>query len=519
MRRPLLLLWANLSSLLFIMSSLPVPLLAEAQHEAVFAVKPDQDPRSSLPIPHSTKSFWFTSPDTKPSPTEGSEGTLTTDADICIIGSGITGVSAAYHMAKQFKENGITGPVKAVILEAREFCSGATGRNGGHLTAQSFENFVRIKKERGADEAIRGVKLEQYTVSEVIRILKENNMTEYVDLVPGGRLYLLFTEEEYTVGHADYLAAAEAGIDVSDVRWLSKEQVQNEFGAAYRGVLTTGNNLWPLKLVSILFDLANSVNPAGFTTKLHTRTPVTSIEPLCASVSNKGESFPRRWSLSTPRGTVNCSYVLHATNAYVSHLLPHMSGPDGVVPVRGQVIATRAAVSAEELTRVGGVGNEGFEYWFPRPVRNYTEKPLVILGGGREVTQPKFELYETDDSTVNLEVGRALRNFLPAVFPSKFDWGTEPEMEWTGIMGYTKSHDPFVGPVYDPETGYALHGQFVSAGYTGHGMPRAFACAQAVSQMIVAEVAKKTWSLPPWLPKSYVTSPSHIEYKDTSQQV
>ena len=47
----------------------------------------------------------------------------------------------------------------------------------------------------------------------------------------------------------------------------------------------------------------------------------------------------------------------------------------------------------------------------------------------------------------------------------------------TGIMGYTKSREPFVGPVIDPsaENKDAYKGQYISAGYTGHGMPRAYA--------------------------------------------
>jgi glycine/D-amino acid oxidase-like deaminating enzyme len=51
---------------------------------------------------------------------------LTEDADICIIGSGITGVSAAYHLAKQLEPkiagNDVNLVRKVVILEARDFC-------------------------------------------------------------------------------------------------------------------------------------------------------------------------------------------------------------------------------------------------------------------------------------------------------------------------------------------------------------------------------------------------------------
>ena len=53
----------------------------------------------------------------------GSEATLTSDADICIIGTGTTGVSAAYHVVHSVAEHPLGGaPVKVILLEARDFC-------------------------------------------------------------------------------------------------------------------------------------------------------------------------------------------------------------------------------------------------------------------------------------------------------------------------------------------------------------------------------------------------------------
>ena len=47
---------------------------------------------AGLPHPNPSKSFWIdSSPDANPLAREGSEGALTSDADVCIIGSGMTG--------------------------------------------------------------------------------------------------------------------------------------------------------------------------------------------------------------------------------------------------------------------------------------------------------------------------------------------------------------------------------------------------------------------------------------------
>ena len=49
---------------------------------------------AGLPVENPTPSFWTSSaPDANPLAFEGSEGPLTRDADICIMGSGITGGS------------------------------------------------------------------------------------------------------------------------------------------------------------------------------------------------------------------------------------------------------------------------------------------------------------------------------------------------------------------------------------------------------------------------------------------
>ncbi|RDX43860.1 FAD dependent oxidoreductase [Lentinus brumalis] len=480
------------------MSTLPLVLNAIAEEQAVIEL-PVQSGPAALPVPNPTKSLWVDTPGANPLGKEGSTGALTHDADICIIGSGITGVSAAYHISRLLLEEGVDGKdLKITILEARDFCSGATGRNGGHLTPAFFQGVVGYSALYGTEEAVRAIALEQHTSSSIVKLIKKTGAEAAVDLVEGGHTTLLFTEPEVVVAKADYAAAKAAGINVDSVKFLSKDEVKETYGAEYPAIHAPGHNLWPLKLVTHLYNLTKDTLGSKLT--LHTNTPVTAITPILATSDSS-----RRWNLTTPRGPVACSYVLHATNAYASHLLPHMHGPSGIIPTRGQIIALRAAASLDNITKSSWDGNDGFEYWFPRPLAGDETEPLVILGGGRESTKPKFELYTVDDASVNPVVGDTLRRFLPAAFPGKYEPGREPEMEWTGIMGYTKTHDPFVGPVIDPAQPDAHKGQYIAAGYTGHGMPRAYGCAEAVAGIIVADIAGKQYTVPDWLPRHYLT--------------
>ena len=57
-----------------------------------------------------------------------SSATLPEECDIAIIGAGFSGVSTAYHLSQLYEERGEKPNI--VLVEAREVCSGATGRNG-----------------------------------------------------------------------------------------------------------------------------------------------------------------------------------------------------------------------------------------------------------------------------------------------------------------------------------------------------------------------------------------------------
>lgn len=99
---------------------LPVPIdrLAHADSLLLSTHTPEPGP-ASLPVDNPTKPYWL-SPEDNPLLNEGSTGELTKEADVVIVGSGISGVCAAYHLSKLARENG--EKMSVVMLEAREFC-------------------------------------------------------------------------------------------------------------------------------------------------------------------------------------------------------------------------------------------------------------------------------------------------------------------------------------------------------------------------------------------------------------
>jgi hypothetical protein len=63
--------------------------------------------------------------------------TLPVEADIIVIGAGYAGASIVHHLIEKSVQTGFPIP-SILILEAREACSGATGRNGTFLREDTY---------------------------------------------------------------------------------------------------------------------------------------------------------------------------------------------------------------------------------------------------------------------------------------------------------------------------------------------------------------------------------------------
>ncbi|KAK7688050.1 hypothetical protein QCA50_008420 [Cerrena zonata] len=71
-----------------------------------------------IPVPNPSLAFWAV-----PKAEILGDGELPETVDIVVIGSGITGTSFAYNLFKNEQS------LKVLMLEARDVCSGATGRH------------------------------------------------------------------------------------------------------------------------------------------------------------------------------------------------------------------------------------------------------------------------------------------------------------------------------------------------------------------------------------------------------
>ncbi len=76
-----------------------------------------------LPVPSPTRPFWHQDGHILSSHRSTEE--IPASQDVLVIGAGFTGAACAYYLSHASE-----GPASVTVLEAREACSGATGRNG-----------------------------------------------------------------------------------------------------------------------------------------------------------------------------------------------------------------------------------------------------------------------------------------------------------------------------------------------------------------------------------------------------
>ena len=146
--------------------------------------------------------------------------------------------------------------------------------------------------------------------------------------------------------------------------------------------------------------------------------------------------------------------VVVATNAYTAELLPQVD----IDPNRAQMLATEP-----DRTRVAEhptYSHHGYRYWRQMPAGE------VLIGGWRD-TSPGTERTSDAEPTTTIQA-----HLDEAVL--RLGVRGRATHRWAGIMGFTKTGLPLVGPVE------GMKNVYVCAGFNGHGMGFAFMSARAL---------------------------------------
>jgi glycine/D-amino acid oxidase-like deaminating enzyme len=226
------------------------------------------------------------------------------EADVCIVGAGYTGLWAAYYLKSAQPD------LRVVVLEAAFAGFGASGRNGGWVTAENIGS--REKYARGPSGATGVRALEaalRATVAEIERACGAEQIG--CDFVAGGRLQVATTPAQLARMRAS-LEAARAWGDGEDVlAFLSADELAGRVNVA--GAL--GGLFAPhsarVQPASLVAGLAAAAERRGVV--IYEATPVTEILPSGAA---GGAGAVAR----TVFGDVRARVVLRCTEGFTARL-------------------------------------------------------------------------------------------------------------------------------------------------------------------------------------------------------
>jgi glycine/D-amino acid oxidase-like deaminating enzyme len=387
---------------------------------------------------------------------------LPQEADVVIIGSGYSGATAAYYLLE--KDDGKRPSV--VILEARDTCSGATGRNGGHLKPDVYFGAALNEKTFGAKVAEELTRFEIEQVIGVKKLVEKENIDCEFELTRAIDVFLDHRVLDTVVASIAGLKAR--GYQFSDDLHFIEDPKKAEQVSGVKGALAaftfTAGTVWPYKLILHLLRRC-----LEWGANLQTNTPV-----LKLSGASDG-----RWVLETPRGQITAKKVIVATNAYT--MLPELA--DKITPARG--VACRIAVPesgklAPHLNNSYSIRYAPGEYDY---IISRTDGSIVV-GGAKQVVLLKDEYWHNnaDDSELIPGAEKYFENYMQRMFHGWEDSGARVTDIWTGVMGYSADLMPWVGEMPGKP------GIFVTAGFTGHGMPRVLGCSGAIAALVREDI-------------------------------
>ncbi|KAK5061156.1 hypothetical protein LTR84_007698 [Exophiala bonariae] len=431
------------------------------------AARLDKDP--GFPVENATPSFWQDPPHAFAN--QRSEQ-LPTEADVVIIGSGITGISISLHLSR------IDPSLKIVMLEARAAISGATGRNGGHIKTVPFSDYGSLKAKSGKESAI---KITKFRLSHLDVIVKEAEL-----LGKAGEVGLV-RRVEALCGVYDPVAWDASKNSLQDwfedfpeerSNWTAHEDPLKlkELGLinASGCIIGPAGAAWPYRFLGVV--LSKLIEEGHVT--LETHTPATGVE--------RTQSSTHPYQIQTARGSISTKHIIHCTNAHAAHLLPALRG--ALWPLRGQMTVQ---AMPPDFPRVGATRSwsaiyaNGFDYITQSP----GEDGSLYLGGGfgQGGLENEEDIGSTDDSQLSIHPLRHLEAVPGKVFANAE--GSRVERKWTGIMGFTGDYMPVVDRLTADISGRAecdpaVGGEWIAAGFNGYGMVHSWLSGKAVANLL-----------------------------------
>jgi sarcosine oxidase subunit beta len=354
--------------------------------------------------------------------------------DVVIVGGGVVGVSAAYHLAE-------AGAGSVLLLErADQLGTGSTGACAGGFRHQ-FSSRINILLSLASVPMITGFE-EQHGIP--------------LDVSQDGYLFMVRNEESWE----EFLAAIELQRSLGvDVQVLTPEDVAE----LIPGVSTK-------EMLGATFGPHDGIaDPSGLTLGYATAARrsgaeiVTGVEVSAIQVTGDRVS-----GVSTSKGSISAPIVVNAAGPWAAALAATAGVELPLEPIPRQVVVTGPFPQVPARRTL--VIDADTTFYFHR------EGPGVLMGmGGRNET-PSFDL-TVDESFIADEL-------LPtavSVFPPLEQ--ADVRHRWAGLYEMTPDRHPIIGKA-------PVAGLYLANGFSGHGFQHAPIVGKLLAELIIEGEAR-----------------------------
>ncbi|HEY4140244.1 MAG TPA: FAD-dependent oxidoreductase [Pseudolabrys sp.] len=339
------------------------------------------------------------------------------DIDVCVIGAGFAGLTAAREIAQR--------GWSVAVLEGNKVGWAASGRNTGFVLPGFGAHIDDIIERVGLDHAKQLWALSEQGVDYVRRTIADNALPG-IDPRPGWLHVSKIDNDD------------EQRTFVERMRWIGADV-----------------ETWPTERVREVLPNPRYFNAVHYRNAFHIH-PLNYALGLAALAEKAGarifENTPAlmldaagvRKRISTPSGMVRASHVVLAGNVHLGNLMPRLAAT--LLPVSTFVMVTEPIANLSEVVRTTAAVSD----------TNRADNHYRIVGGDRLQWSGRMRAWQAEPRGIGRGLAADVRRNFPAL--GKIDIAHL----WRGTLGRTIHRMPQIGEIE--------RGVWLASGFGGHGL-------------------------------------------------
>jgi glycine/D-amino acid oxidase-like deaminating enzyme len=366
--------------------------------------------------------------------------TVDLDVDVCVVGAGLAGLTAAREIAKR--------GWSVAVLEANRIGGAASGRNTGFVLPGFAEDIDSMVERIGLDHTKQLWALSERGLAYVKETIEETKMPG-VTMVPGW-LHVSKTDQ-----------GEEIPFLVERMRWIGAN-VEAWNTEQVREILPS-----PQYFNAVHYPAAFHINPLNYTLGLAAAAEEAGVRIFEGTPAVSIDVAGVRKRITVPGGRVRAGHVVLAGNVNLGRLMPRLAAT--LLPISTYVLVTEPIPNlGETIKYVGAVSDT-----------EWADNHYRIVGGDRLQWSGRMTVWEAQPKLF----ARGLIGDIKRNFPALGD--VQVANIWCGTLGRAVHRMPQIGEIE--------RGVWVASGFGGHGLNTTAMAGELIARGLVEN--DETWRL------------------------